>query len=71
MTRPIDADDFVHDLADWYVKESPRMSGYGNQEVADMIWEFIKAVNKRPTIDAAPVVWCKDCIHRRKGGVTQ
>lgn len=61
MSRLIDADDFVHDLAEWYVKESPRMSGYGNQAVADMIWEFIKAVNKRPTIGTAPVVRCKDC----------
>lgn len=56
MSRLIDADTLVHDLAEWYVKESPRMSGHGDQAVADMIWEFIRVVNKRPTVDAIPVV---------------
>lgn len=28
-------------------------------------------IDKQPIIDAVPVVRCKDCIHRRKGGFSR
>lgn len=73
--RPIDADALKTSIADWQLTESPE-EGYNYQlgrmvtdherqyELYLTIGEMEKVVDEQPTIDAVPVVRCKDCKHR-------
>ena len=54
--RLIDADALVMHMADW------QLSACSDQ--CDTIEEAIDAVASAPTIDAVPVVRCKDCRDR-------
>lgn len=53
MTRLIDADALAMHMADWQLSAS--------SDQYDTIEEAIDAVTSAPTIDAVPVVRCKDC----------
>lgn len=58
--RPIDADALVNDL----YNDIP-IRAFGS---CKRIGEMIKYIEKRPTIDAVPVVRCKDCKYRAENG---
>ena len=60
MSRLIDADSAINEIS--------RFVGYLDD---DMILRLQIAIKRLPTIDAVPVVRCKDCIHRRKGGFSR
>lgn len=64
--RLIDADALLKWLSEWELQEAPwwGANGYGDAKVAETIKEAIDAVEQMPTIDAVPVVRCKECIHR-------
>lgn len=64
--RPIDADALLKWLSEWELQEAPwwGANGYGDAKVAETIKEAIDAVEQMPTIDAVPVVRCKDCKHK-------
>lgn len=51
--RLINADALAMHLADWQLSSG--------EEERDVIEEAIRAINEAPTIDAVPVVRCKDC----------
>lgn len=56
MSRPIDADALV-ELCD-------KMADLESGGVAEFVWKQFRAtVIWQPTIDAVPVVRCKDCIY--------
>ena len=63
MTRLIDADylidDIEHCLWDWESVDGITASTVLKQTITD--------IKNQPTIDAEPVVRCKDCKHRPKG----
>ena len=63
--RPIDADALLKWLSEWELQEAPwwGANGYGDAKVAETIKEAIDAVEQMPTIDAVPVIRCKDCKH--------
>lgn len=54
--RLIDADALRKAIEDDAESVGP---GYGSR------WHFIHTINNAPTIDAVPVVRCKDCKHSR------
>ncbi len=62
--RLIDADVLGRYLNDW------QLSNATNEcEVEySLIETFMHILDTQPTIDAVPVVRCKDCIHRRTTG---
>lgn len=64
--RTIDADALLKWLSEWELQEAPwwGANGYGDAKVAETIKEAIDAVEQMPTIDAVPVVRCKECKHR-------
>ena len=69
--RLIDADALLKWLSEWELQEAPwwGANGYGDAKVAETIKEAIDAVEQMPTIDAVPVVRCKDCKrHNAKAG---
>lgn len=53
--RLIDADALAMHLADWQLSS--------DEEERDVIEEAIRAIDNAPTVDAVPVVRCKDCKH--------
>ena len=74
--RPIDADARIYDLIERYCKECDKRKGIKNGK-RQFIYEIgeapcracevddVKAeLEEAPTIDAVPVVRCKDCKHR-------
>lgn len=60
--RLIDADD----LAAKIMMEAPDFMDGGSSITKAFILAMIKTRNVTPTIDAVPVVRCKDCKHRSK-----
>lgn len=69
--RTIDADALLKWLSEWELQEAPwwGANGYGDAKVAETIKEAIDAVEQMPTIDAVPVVRCKDCKYYKEGVV--
>ena len=55
MSRYIDA----NALKAWFFRPYSNEESYCNMDVA-------KAIDNAPTVDAVPVVRCKECIHRPK-----
>ena len=69
--RTIDSDALLKWLSEWELQEAPwwGANGYGDAKVAETIKEAIDAVEQMPTIDAVPVVRCKDCKYYKEGVV--
>lgn len=57
--RPIDADALIEKCGDWYVEE-------GTEE--GFIGTLKSLIDEQPTVDAAPVVRCRDCRHKKLDG---
>jgi hypothetical protein len=61
--RLIDADALKHTLC-----ELERRAGFGT--IKDSLDGFKLLIDHAPTVDAVPVVWCKDCKYwERKDGL--
>lgn len=56
--RLIDADALAMHYTDWQLSS--------DEEERDVIEEAIRAIDNAPTIDAVPVVRCKDCKHNNE-----
>lgn len=64
MSRLIDADEFIVTNNESFMRATYGMKGM-LVEMCDRIRERINAfIDEQPTVDAVPVVRCKDCIHR-------
>lgn len=66
----IDADELMKYIADWQYQESPSHVHLKDREDAvkafaiyDVLEECYNTVKDMPTIDAVPVIRCKDCKH--------
>jgi hypothetical protein len=63
--RLIDRDSLKHQIIETYEYEFPTASGAFDEFVTKIIPNII---NNAPTIDAVPVVRCKDCAHYNTAG---
>jgi len=59
--RIINADDAVKAILN--VRENDLHAGYPRQFEQGAIRKALRCIETTPTIDAVPVVRCKDCIH--------
>lgn len=58
--RLIDADALVKDLRENYI-----FTGFN-----ELLDDFASAIRSQPTVDAVPVIRCKDCKWYYRGGAT-
>lgn len=72
MSRLIDADRFVDNHRKWYCDDCERRKNGKGKFIYDVggvpcracyIGDMINDVDDSPTVDAMPVVRCKDCVH--------
>ena len=59
--RLIDADKFIERCKEIIAEESKYEAGPASWARADDYEDVIDEINEQPTIDAVPVVRCKDC----------
>lgn len=60
----INAENLLRDIIETYEYEFPTASGGFDEFVKNILPNIVK---HQPTIDAVPVVRCKDCIHYDDG----
>lgn len=65
MSRYIDADAFDKEILSGWVSQALGVSHRRKYTIG----EIRGMIQKRPTADVVPVVRCKDCKHRKNGGL--
>ena len=72
MSRLIEADELKKDLQDWLDSLYLNIPFMHEHEVeAETISDCIDFVDETPTVNAVPVVRCRDCIYKRKAKVNK
>ena len=64
MSRYIDAEPLDKEISSWITDD--RGGNLDNDEIVfnETLVDCLEAISKQPTVDAVPVVRCRDCKHK-------
>lgn len=67
MTRLIDADALEKAINEWMPKDQETWMESDIPPIENLVVSIMMTIEEQPTVDAVPVIRCKDCIHYERG----
>lgn len=66
MTRLIDADLLEKEIYKWMPKDQETWMSSDIPTIENLVVSIMMTIQEQPTVDAVPVILCKDCIYWKR-----